>query len=160
MSTRWSLGANGRLAPEHVKALNMIEIEFHGKKSSKPIIEAWRSYLDHLNNNAPASEAQWAVWNSKREDFMVALLHAMGRALGYTFDPTSIRRTTYAPQGYADVELDSFMMRKALVEILHGRKALHITAAAPSDGDTEANIRPVDKNPLNTLGPGTEAVNK
>lgn len=81
MSTRGSLGVNGRLAPEHVKALNMIEIEFHDQKSSKPIVEAWRSYLDHLNNDAPSNEAQWAVWNSKREDLMVCYFMRWGKRL-------------------------------------------------------------------------------
>jgi hypothetical protein len=137
MATRGSLGANGRLAPEHVKALNMIDIEFHGVKSASPIVDAWKGYLDHLNNLAPANDAQWEVWNSKREDLMVSLLHAMGTVLGYKFDQTFIRRTTYAPQGYADIELDGFKMRKALVEVLHGRRALRMAVVPPSDIATD-----------------------
>ena len=38
------------LDPDHVKTLNMIDIEFHGTdKSSIAVIEAWKAYLDHLN---------------------------------------------------------------------------------------------------------------
>lgn len=138
MATRGSLGANGRLAPEHVKALNMIDIEFYGEKSAKPVIDAWKGYLDHLSNASPMNDAQWEVWNNKRDDLMVSLLHAMAIVLDYKFDQTFIRRTIYAPQGYADIEQDGFVMRKALVELLHGRKALHITVAPPSGGEVSA----------------------
>jgi hypothetical protein len=38
------------LAPDHVKALNMIDVEFYGSdKGSKAVLQAWRAYLDHLN---------------------------------------------------------------------------------------------------------------
>ena len=100
MATRGSLGAMGRMAPEHVKALNMIDIEFHGDKKSKPILDAWKAYLDHLNNSAPPNtQPALEVWNAKRDDLLVDLLYAMSLALGYDYDKTFIRRTTYAPWG-------------------------------------------------------------
>jgi hypothetical protein len=156
MATRGSLGANGRLAPEHVKALNMLDIEFHGQKSAKPIIDTWKSYLDHLTNAAPTNDAQWEVWNSRRDDLMVSLLHAMSIVLGYKFDQTFIRRTIYAPQGYADIEADSFVMRKALVEMLHGRKALHITVAPPLEVATNTQPPLAQRSPTNP-GPSADS---
>jgi hypothetical protein len=60
------------LAPDHVKALNMIDVEFYGSdKSSKAVLHG-RSYLDHLNMAATASEA----WGTKREDLLVNLLQS------------------------------------------------------------------------------------
>ncbi|PHV12498.1 DUF6680 family protein [Chitinimonas sp. BJB300] len=49
----------GRIAPEHVRALNMIDLVFYGeqtlgihRRSSKEqnILDGWKEYLDHLNN--------------------------------------------------------------------------------------------------------------
>ena len=46
-----------RLSPEHVQALNMIDIEFYGRKifgftyqskAEKEVQNAWKEYLDHL----------------------------------------------------------------------------------------------------------------
>jgi hypothetical protein len=39
-----------RLNPDHVGALNLVEIEFHGEV---PVIEAWKSYWDHLRQPFP-----------------------------------------------------------------------------------------------------------
>ena len=47
-----------RVSAAHVQALNMIDIEFYGRRifwfvfrtrSEKGILEAWKIYLDHLN---------------------------------------------------------------------------------------------------------------
>jgi hypothetical protein len=133
MATRGSFGAMGRMAPEHVKSLNMIDIEFHGEKKAKPVLEAWKAYLDHLNNASPP-EAQPAleVWNGKRDDLLVDLLHAMALALGYDYDKTFIRRTNYAPQGYLELEIDTYLLRKATLQLIQGERAIHVTALPPS----------------------------
>src|SRR5687767_2733026 len=56
------------LAPDHVKALNMIDVEFYGSDaSSRAVLQAWKAYLDHLNVASTASEA----WGTKREDLLV-----------------------------------------------------------------------------------------
>jgi hypothetical protein len=34
------------ISEEHVAAINLIEVDFHGVK---PVIEAWSAYLTHLN---------------------------------------------------------------------------------------------------------------
>lgn len=40
------MATRGRtLSPEHVQALNMIELEFQ-KSSEKPILDAWKEYYD------------------------------------------------------------------------------------------------------------------
>ena len=38
-----------RVSTEHVQALNMIDIIFYKDKAEKPVREAWKKYLDHLN---------------------------------------------------------------------------------------------------------------
>jgi len=64
MSTRAS-----RVSNEHVGALNMIDIEFYGRKifgfrfqtpKEKSITNAWKNYNDQLN--APYAPEQLAMW--------------------------------------------------------------------------------------------------
>ena len=64
------------------------------------------------------------------------LLYEMSRHVGYDFDKTHIRRTSYFPIGHGDIELDQFIIRKALRGILEGKLSFPIRltespAAAP-----------------------------
>lgn len=44
----------------HVEALNRIDLEFSaGHKKEKPVIEAWKAYLDFLSNTAIPKDAAW-----------------------------------------------------------------------------------------------------
>ena len=118
-----------RLSPSHVEALNMIDVEFHGSdKKSKAVLNAWKAYLDHLNTDR---EPHTAVWDAKRDDLFVDLLYEMSRHVGYDFDKTHIRRTSYFPIGHGDIELDQFVIRKALRGILEGKFSFPIRLAEP-----------------------------
>ena len=114
------------LHPEHVQALNMIDIEFHGPGAkSKAVLDAWKAYLDLLNT--PQTEP--AIWGSRREDLFVDLLHEMGHYLGYDFDKTHIRRTSYFPRGYGDIEAEQAAIRKGLAAIIAGQGSFPIFLA-------------------------------
>jgi hypothetical protein len=135
MSTR----ASG-LAPEHVQALNMIDIEFHGSDSkSKAVLTAWKAYLDHLNN----AQNESSVWGSKREDLFVELLFEMARHLGYDFDKTHIRRTSYFPKGFGDLELDQHAIRKGLAGILSGHASFPIYLSGVNQSGEESTTQSV-----------------
>lgn len=111
------------LAPEHVQALNMIDIEFHGSdKRSKAVLNAWKAYLDQLG--VPQTDS--AFWHAKKEDLFVDLLYEMSRYLSYDFDKTHIRRTSYFPKGYGELELDQFELRKGLLSLMRGERSLPI----------------------------------
>lgn len=126
MSTRAA-----RLTTEHVGALNMIDIEFYGKKffgrrnqseGEKKITNAWRLYNDHLNNKSPYDNSD--IWNEKVDDLFTALLYVMAKYLGYDFDEVQLKRNCYRPLGHDDLELDLYKLRKGLVEVLDGEKAV------------------------------------
>jgi hypothetical protein len=52
---------------DHVVALNRIDLEFdRNNKREKPVIEAWKAYLDHLN----AKEIPAEQWVFKRIDLL------------------------------------------------------------------------------------------
>ena len=45
------------LAPLHVEALNLIDIEFDAKKKKdKRVVDAWKLYLDHLGDKRDDNE--------------------------------------------------------------------------------------------------------
>lgn len=113
------------LAPEHVQALNLLNIEFYGKdKASKEVLAAWQAYLDQLNT--PPNESAPANWVSRREELFIELLYTMAKYLGYKLDRTEIRRTAYLPVGYGNVEDELKRIRTGLADMVEGKKALPI----------------------------------
>lgn len=120
------------LAPDHVKALNMIDVEFYGSdKSSKAVLQAWKAYLDHLNMPSTASKA----WGTKREELLVDLLQKMATHLGFEFDRTDIKHTSYFPRA----ELEQLEIRKLLLSILRGERGFPVyVPGTPDRGPTSA----------------------
>lgn len=118
MSTR-----SANLVPSHIQALNMIDVEFDIKKPlEKEVVEAWKIYLDHLNDkNYPT-----ATWDSRRVELLIDLLHKMGKSLNYDFDKSHIKNTSYYPRGYGETEDDQYIIRKSFVNLLKGETPLPI----------------------------------
>jgi hypothetical protein len=127
------------LAAEHVQALNLIDIEFHGSDAkSKAVLNAWKAYLDHLG----ISQTDGAVWGAKREDLFVDLLYEISRYLGYGFDRTHIRRTSYFPRGYGDLESDQLAIRKGLAAIMKGQASFPIFLTGMNSPTPDARAAP------------------
>jgi hypothetical protein len=131
------------LHPEHVQALNLIDVEFHGKdRRSRAVLEAWKEYLDHLG----ARQSSPDVWGPRREDLFVELLHTMAQHLGFDFDKTSIRRTSYFPTGIGNLEREQQIIRKGLADVFEGQKAFPIFAwvasAEQSGGNSVEHLPP------------------
>ena len=118
---------------DHVQALNMIDLEFYGTKSNdKAVTEAWKNYLDHLNNgpkdfDSPSFNTRIDAWSSKNSDYLADLLYAMAQDLGYKFDKVQLKRGAYYPQGHVDIEQEQTMLRRGIAEIVLGKKALPIS---------------------------------
>lgn len=109
-----------RLDPEHVGALNLIEIEFYGHEA---VVTAYSNYINHLSSAIP-NESQQDRYFRDRHDLFMALLHAVGKQLGYKFDKLDLDRRGYSPVAWMD---DQDRMRKnaaLLTELLEGRRAL------------------------------------
>lgn len=109
------------LDPRHVESLNVIDVVFHGtSRKEVEIRRLWKQYLDHLNDRAYPRDS----WGVKRVELLVELLHAMATFLGFDFDKTHIKNQAYYPEGYGDIEDDNTVNRKALREILTGKRSL------------------------------------
>ena len=110
------------LSPLHVEALNMIDLEFNPRdKRDKPILLAWKVYLDHLNERGVAQD----IWNSKRLDLFLDLLYAMAVRLGYDeFDKVHLKNASYIPEAHGMIESDQSAIRKGLADLLTGKVPL------------------------------------
>ena len=113
------------LAPTHVQALNLIDVDFYGKgKSSKAVLVSWKAYLNHLNQDPEAVNLD--VWGQRKADLFVDLMYAMAQDLGYDFDKTHLTTTSYFPKGHGEAEDDQVAIRRGLGHILAGRWALPV----------------------------------
>jgi hypothetical protein len=142
MSTRAT-----RLSNEHVAGLNMIDIEFYGRRifgvrsqtpKEKSVTNAWKNYNDQLNSTC--TDEQVAVWLERGEQLFTTLIYKMSSALGYDFDEVQLKRDCYRPIAHGDLEQDSYKLRKALIELLSGTRPLPITqveAGRSENNETE-----------------------
>lgn len=123
------------LSQDHVQALNMIDLEFSGKKY-KTVAAAWQEYLDHLGSFPKDDESQLPVWSEKKADLLANLLMVMGESLGYEFGAVHVKKGIYMPQGHADIENEYTLIRKGLIRLLYGDENLKMDVQSfPIDQD-------------------------
>ena len=113
-----------RLSGRHVEALNHIDLEFNPKKKADAkVLTAWKTYLDTLSDT-PKEDAQRAARFEKREDCFVDLIWEIGKHLGFSFDKRAIKRDAYSPIAHGELEDDQRLIRKGIVDLLTGKRAL------------------------------------
>ncbi|HVZ24086.1 MAG TPA: DUF6680 family protein [Vicinamibacterales bacterium] len=115
-----------KVSPRHVEALNAIEIEFSsGRGSDKKVADAWRLYLDHLNDTVdPNDSGALTQWGKKGDDLLTDLLYEMSQALQFEFDKVALKKGIYSPKAHGEMEIDQYMLRKYLVELMAGKRAI------------------------------------
>lgn len=119
-----------RLSVDHVLAINSIQLEFRGRRE-RAVLEAWKAYLNHLITYAGEGDAL-RLWIIRGDDLFIELLHAMAQTLGYEMDKTDLRSTSYFPIGHGRAETDQAEIRLGLLEVLRGRRRLHVTGDPPA----------------------------
>lgn len=131
------MASRGRsLDPEHVKALNRIDIDFYGWKifgfryqssSDKEVQNAWKIYLNHLSipiDLYKVSVEEGKAWTEKSQNLFTELLYKIVKSLRYKFDKEYIQQSSYMPRIYGEIEQDNLAIRRAEIEVLSGRKPL------------------------------------
>jgi len=114
------------VSPQHVEALNMIDMEFSGTSSKeKEVIDAWRDYQDHLNTQV--SDDKISSWLDKSSDLLVELLFKMSKVIGYNFNKVQLRRGCYIPRGHIEQELQFLTIRRSLAAMLDGKNAIPVS---------------------------------
>jgi hypothetical protein len=119
------------LALQHVQALNTIELEFFPRKKNTRVIDAWRTYADHLNQPRSQDQAAINVWDTRRQDLMTDLIYEMSQSLGYDFEKVMIKRDSYYPIGLNDIDNQSSALRQAAVKVFEGKEPLRVQIENP-----------------------------
>jgi hypothetical protein len=119
-----------RLNPDHVGALNLVEIEFYGEKA---VIQSWKAYWAHLRLPAPVNQtqAQQQQFYRDQEALLTKLLHAIATTLNFNIQQMEILEGGYIPQGWVDDDQGLRMIRALILEILNGRRGLPIAPFNP-----------------------------
>lgn len=133
------------LSPAHVEALNMIDLEFSGRKAKvKKVIDAWKIYLDHLHSlnidhSDPSYNVKLDTWTERSKELLAELLYEMAQSVGYYFDKVHLKKGSYTPQGHADIEFEQNFIRRSVVQLFLGNKPLPVQILEkPSQNDTDA----------------------
>ena len=126
------------VSPEHVQALNMIDLEFRGKRYKK-VTDAWKAYLDHLASFPnEGDEAEQKRWGENRVDRLATLLMQMGKSLGYGFDEVHVKKGVYAPEAHSQIENENTLVRRGLIRVLYGDVSLSMAIDSLPTGEQEA----------------------
>lgn len=136
---------SARVSLEHVRALNMIDIEFYEQhkiafipwqsKRDKSVREAWKAYHDHLNTQY--DEDQFKAWCDKGDELFTDLLHAIACALNYDFDKVLLKRGVYSPIAHGNEELYQQLIKGNFLDIVSGKKPLLVKPFTEGDNAQE-----------------------
>jgi hypothetical protein len=121
------------VSPEHVKALNMIDVEFYQRRrwlvlDNEPfqrVRTAWKAYFDQLSKVYPSDPNQIPVFEQTKWELFYDLLHEMALASGFNqFDKTYIKNNCYRPIAHGNTEKQQLAVLNGLADVLSGHKAL------------------------------------
>lgn len=113
---------NAALFPDHVNALNQVEIEFHRVLD---VMTAHREMMRFMNTPSPPDER----WGQRHRSYLTKLLSAMAKELGYDFEQLDVLEGGYYPSGWGQAEEQQLGIRLGLIELLSGKRTLpvHVT---------------------------------
>lgn len=123
MATRAS-----RLSPDHVQALNMIDLAFYGRrdfgklratKTEIAVTDAWHEYLDHLG-----TKTEEGTWLAHGDELFTNLLSAMAADVGYSFDRVQLKKGAYSPVGHGEQEQLLLAIRQSVSDVLSGKRPI------------------------------------
>lgn len=126
---------SSRLLPEHIQALNMIDLAFYGDiKRGKnhrydtegKVIIAWKEYFSHLCSTVPQTESGAELWNQKSNQLFLNLLFEMATDIGYDFDKVHLENAIYSPNAHGDINIDQIKIRKGLASLLSGENPVKV----------------------------------
>jgi hypothetical protein len=115
-----------RVSPEHVQALNMIDLAFYGSrvfgilrrtKKEQTVLDCWKEYLNQLTMRF--DEKDIGIWAAKGQELLINLLYAISLDLDYSFDRVQLQ-TPYSPIAHGDLETEQTLIRKLSLKLLSG----------------------------------------
>ena len=142
------------LYPDHVGALNLVEIEFKGDREVQSAFRDLFRHLGSLPTRRPEEEIKEGLTQaqrSEREDgferrlgverqaLLARLLHAMAKELGFEIEQLEIVEGGYSPQAWANVEQQQEAVRRLLTDIYVGKRGLPVEEFKRPEGDGGGN---------------------
>jgi hypothetical protein len=116
-----------QLSPAHVEALNGIEVEFYATGGpDKKVLDAWRMYINHLNQNTGEGEAL-NRWVERKTVLLVELLYEMAQRLNYDIDKVAIQNNVYHPKGFVEIETEQHSLRKSMLAVFSSERPIQTT---------------------------------
>lgn len=117
-----------RVGATHVEALNRIDIDFYKDKN---VIESWKQYHAQLHSvprdlKDPDYKPKMAAWEAQTLEKLLEMLDVMAKSLGYDLGKAYIQTSSYTPQLHADIQQEATFIRRSVVEVFLGMKALPI----------------------------------
>ncbi|MGH1367372.1 MAG: DUF6680 family protein [Maritimibacter sp.] len=112
------------LSRERVQALNLVEVEFAGRKK---VIERFKGLLEIYNDTARWKSEDVDVTKSVLtdvDDKTAKLLQEMGKSLGFKLDNLELLRGGYLPEAFNTLERQQDEIRRFLAGLSDGTKAL------------------------------------
>ncbi len=120
-----------RLSGEHVGALNLVQLEFHGRQS---IIDAYTQYIERLNMPLPPVSEQ-AYFFKQREARFLELLTTIATDLNYKFDKKDLESLSYTPPVWHNDEVVQRGNMLLLSQLLRGESFLRVKSESPQEHD-------------------------
>lgn len=109
-----------QLTAEHVTALNLIEIDFHGKTR---VLQAWKGYFENLCTD-PKDEHKFQRAVADRPSLLTKLLHEIASVVGYRIEQLDIMAGGYTPQAMYNAFQRQQDLQTVAIEVLSGTKPL------------------------------------
>jgi len=128
-----------RLSPEHVRALNMIDLTFYGNgaarrtKMEQNVLDAWKEYLDHLYEPFPEDDAEIKVVQAHREELITNLLSAIAAERGLKFDRVQLKKGSYMPIGFEQQDQKQKALLDGAVRVFKGEGAIKVINVLPDE---------------------------
>ncbi|BCB20063.1 DUF6680 family protein [Bosea sp. ANAM02] len=129
-----------QLAPEHVHALNQIDLEFLPApfwlapwqyNKDKAVTSAWALYSQTLNKDTTnITEAEFVSWRDRCNDLFYDLLHKISLNLGFHFDRAQLSKGAYHPTGHWHRERLQNMVLEGAAKVLWGEQELKMAVTA------------------------------
>ena len=115
---------------DHVGALNLVEVEFIDRQD---VIGAWKEYLTNLGEELPPIEqkARFDTATRKRGVLLTKLIDTIAKELNIKVAQLDILEGNYVPQGWNDDDWEQRLVRRGIINVLHGGAAISIQQHQP-----------------------------
>ena len=142
-----------RVSPDHVRALNSIDLSFYGwrvlgkvyrSKGSQHVLDAWHEYHRHLSHNLEnAPQDVIDRWTAAGDEIFLNLLEALARVTHHKFERDQLRTGGYTPVAHGRIEAESNILRRFALEMLAGDRPLKmkIDSWPANQGDVIAGLK-------------------